>query len=294
MPWGSAEEPDDLLTELPTQNVHIVSSDARPTKSVGTEFGQWRTFLITNVLGSVSSTPGAVRLCPRSLRRRRLRIIVNSSTGGNTTTEVAGTNPAAGTDFVYTNNSGGPQTVLAARFTFTADAVVANRFLSVLWKDAGGTIITQVSNGQAVVAGTSTTVSLFQGYNASWSAASGSANGPLPTTVTIPAGGTLTIHVVGDDVGDQLSAILLDLSSVTQSSQDGVIVGSSAFINSGISMTPGNTGGGYLQIGDNVPYESQQELWAAYPTTNVGPVLVSVCDEIYASDTDEHGGKTQG
>jgi hypothetical protein len=154
MPWGSAEEPDDLLTELPTQPVHVVSSDARLSKAIGTEFGQWRTFLITNVVGTVSSTPGAVRLCTRSLRRRRLRIIVNSSQAG-------------------------------------------------------------------------------------------------------------------------------------QSTQDGIIVGSSAFINSGIPMTPGNLGGGYLQIGDNVPYESQQELWAAYPTTNVGPVLVSVCDEVYASDPGE-------
>lgn len=287
MPWGSAEEPNDLLTEIPSQPVHVVSWGTRPNRSVATEFGNWRTFLIANVVNSnISATPGAVRICNRNLRRRRARIVVNASTSATGTTEVTPGNPAAGTDFTYTNDTGVPQLVQACRFTFTADAVVANRFLSVQWKDSSGTIITQLSNGQAVVANTNTTVSLFQGYNAAWSAANGSASGPLPSSLTIPPDGTFVIHAVGDDAGDQFSGIVIELSGATQSSADGVIIGNPQFINSGLAMTPGNIGAGFLSIGDSESWECQQELWAAFPSTNVGPVLVSVCDEVYASDSE--------
>ena len=150
MPYGSVEEPETEIAGTASIPVHVVSSSAKPVKSVGTEYGRWRTFLITNAVGQDSATPGARRLLNRSLRRRLARLIVQPS--------------------------------IAA-----------------------------------------------------------------------------------------------------QSVLDGVIVGSREEIASGQPMTPGNIGG-YLQIGTNLPYEAQAELWVAFPAGNTNPVYVTVCDEVYASD----------
>jgi hypothetical protein len=152
MPLGSAEEPDVIETGTESIPVHVVSSDAKPGKSIGTEFGRWRTFIVSNVIGPYSITPGAQRLLNRSLRRHRAHIIVN------------------------------------------------------------GTV-------------------------------------------------------------------------VAQPSIDGVIVGNREEITGGMAAVPGQLGG-YLQIGDNVRWEVQQELWVCYPATNTDAVYVTVCDEIYASDPD--------
>jgi hypothetical protein len=150
MPWGSTEEPDVVETEFQSVPVHVVSTDAKPGKSIGTEFGRWRTVLVSNVVNQTSVTPGATRLLNRSLRRHRAHIIINASV-------------------------------------------------------------------------------------------------------------------------------------VNQPTIDGVILGSREEINSGMPAVPGQLGG-YLQLGDNVRYEAQAELWVCYPLTNTSPVYVTVCDEVYASD----------
>jgi hypothetical protein len=154
MPQGSAEEPTVTLTEQPTIPVHVVSTDAKPGKNIGTEFGRWRTFLISNTVGPNSATPGAQRLLNRSLRRHRAHIIVNATVAAQTVT-------------------------------------------------------------------------------------------------------------------------------------DGVIVGGREEIASGSPAIPGQLGG-YLQIGDSVRWEVQQELWVCYPSTNVAAVYVTVCDEVYASDPEAY------
>jgi hypothetical protein len=153
MPWGSTEEPEIIETMSQSIPVHVVSSDARPGKNVGAEFGHWRTVVVSNTVLAVSTTPGAQRLCNRSLRRHRLHIIVNASV--------------------------------------TAQPVT-----------------------------------------------------------------------------------------------DGVLVGSREEINSGNPAAIGSMGG-YLQIGDSVRWECQGELWVAYPVSNTDPVYVTVCDEVYASDSEE-------
>src|SRR5580700_6044837 len=137
MPYGSTEEPEVVLTEMQSVPVHVVSSDAKPGKSIGAEFGRWRTILVSSAVGPQSITPGAQRLLNRSLRRHRAHIIVNA-------------------------------TVLA------------------------------------------------------------------------------------------------------QPTIDGVIVGSREEITSGQPAIPGQLGG-YLQIGDNVRWEVQSELWVCYPATNTDP-----------------------
>jgi hypothetical protein len=159
MPEGSAEEPTVTFTEQPAIPVHVVSTSAKPGKSIGAEFGRWRTYLVANVAGPYSATPGAQRLLNRSLRRHRAHIIVNASV-------------------------------------------------------------------------------------------------------------------------------------VAQPAIDGVIVGGREEITSGSPAIPGQLGG-YLQIGDSVRWEVQQELWVCFPSTNTDPVYVTVCDEIYASDPDSAMGENE-
>jgi len=149
MPWGSTEEPETERVELGTVPVHVVSSGIKTEKSVGTEFGRWRTLLVANVVNQDCVTPGGQRLLNRSLRRHRALIGVFA--------------------------------------TIAAQPVL-----------------------------------------------------------------------------------------------DGVIVGSPGEIASGNPAVPGRLGG-YLPIGSNFRYESQAELWVCYPSTNVNPVYVTICDEVYAS-----------
>jgi hypothetical protein len=152
--YGSAEEPDVMLTERQSIPVHVASSDAKPGKPLAAEFGRWRTIIVSNVVGPYSITPGAVRLLNRSLRRKRAQIIVNA--------------------------------------TIAAQAVT-----------------------------------------------------------------------------------------------DGVIVGSREEICSGNAGVIGSLGG-FLDLGTSIRYEAQAELWVCYPVSNANSVLVTICDEVYASDPDSY------
>lgn len=236
MPYGGAEEPDVIFTEQVSTPVHVVSSDAKPGKSIGTEFGYWRTFLIANTVASQVATPGAVRICNRSLRRHRLQIKVN--TGGNVTTTPSVTAlPAISVSGQAVQNPNGvPVNVTLAGFTATQVFV----------------------NGILVGAG----------------------NG----TYVVPAYGSIsvTFTVLGTTATAGIA------TSGPQSVLDGVIVGNRDFIQNsqqaGVSPYVAGSGGGFLGIGDSLRWECQQELWACYPASNTGPVLVTVTDEIYASD----------
>lgn len=159
MPQGSAEEPDVTFVQEFSVPPLVVST-AR--KGGAAEFGQWHSYLVANVQGPWSATPGAQRIANRNLRRKRLLIAIQ------------------------------------------------------------------------------------------------------PTIAAQPV-------------------------------LDGVIVGSREFItsgNAGVSPFVGGCMGGYLPIGTSLRWEVQQELWACYPVSNANPVLVTVCDEAYASspfDDDEEG-----
>jgi hypothetical protein len=151
MPWGSTEEPDALFEMSQSTERPVVSSGARPGKSVGAEFGQWRTVVVSNVVNANSITPGATRLLNRSQRRHRAQVFVQASVAGQ------------------------------------------------------------------------------------------------PVT-------------------------------------DGVILGSSGVINSGLPAVIGSLGG-FMPIGQGFRYEVQAELWVCYPASNTDAVYVTVCDEIYASES---------
>lgn len=233
MPWGATEEPDVEQVMGQSVPVHVVSTDAKPGKSIAPEFGQWRSFLIQNKAGNDSATPGAQRILNRSLRRHRAHILVNSA---GAVTQAAPTLPSITVSGqAVQNTTGNPVVATLAGFTLTQVFV----------------------NGILV----------------------GATNGPY----VVPAYGSIsaTFTVLGTTTWTGVSG--------PQSSQDGVIIGSREVINTGQPMTPGNIGG-FLNIGDNLRWEVQQELWAAYPVTNGGPVIVSVCDEIYASDPDSWKG----
>jgi hypothetical protein len=234
MPWGSTEEPDVQITEQESIAVRVVSSDAKPGKSIGTEFGRWRTLLVTSALGNDSATPGARRLLNRSLRRHRAHILVN--TGGSVVPSVAGFPSIAVSGTAIQNPFNYPVSVALSGFTATQVFV----------------------NGILV----------------------GASNG----TYIVPAYGSLnvTFTVLGATTPSGIAQ--------SQSSSDGVIIGSREEIASGMPMIPGNVGG-FLDLGTNLRWEVQSELWVAYPLTNTGPVLVSVCDEVYASDPDSARGR---
>lgn len=88
IPWGTDEEPEIELTAIPVQPVHVVSSDAELTRPAATEFGRWKTLLVANVVPvGITSAPGAMQICNRNLRRRRLRIIVSLSVAAQPVTD---------------------------------------------------------------------------------------------------------------------------------------------------------------------------------------------------------------
>jgi hypothetical protein len=232
MPYGSAEEPNVMVTAMPSLPVHVASSDAKPGRSVAAEFGQWRTFLINS---ATLTQVGPVRLCNRSLRRHRLQILVNS-TGPVTTTPTVSGFPSIGSSGAVQNPYSYPVSVTLAGFTATAVYV----------------------NG--VQAGTGNGTYIVPGY------------GILSVTYSVL--GTTTPAGIPQ--------------SSAQASTDGVIVGSLAMIGGlgnagGAQAVPGGPGG-YLQIGDNLRWEVQQELYAVYPPGNSAGVYVTVCDELYESE----------
>lgn len=79
MPYGSTEEPEVEIAGERSIPVHVVSTGAKSEKSIGAEYGRWRTLVVSNVIGQSSITPGAQRLLNRSLRRHRALILVQPS-----------------------------------------------------------------------------------------------------------------------------------------------------------------------------------------------------------------------
>lgn len=89
MPYGSTEEPTEEKIGTQSVPIHVVSSSLRPGKSLGTEFGRTKTFIVANLVGSTSTTPGAQRILNRSLRRYEARISVLASVAAQAVTDGA-------------------------------------------------------------------------------------------------------------------------------------------------------------------------------------------------------------
>lgn len=78
MPWGSTEEPEVTKVGHSSIPVHVVSTDAKPTRPVAAEFGQWTTY-------NMILANGAVQILPRMLRRHRALIYVLPSASAQST-----------------------------------------------------------------------------------------------------------------------------------------------------------------------------------------------------------------
>jgi hypothetical protein len=242
MPYGSTEEPDINIATVESVPVHVISSDAKPGKSIAPEFGRWRTFLVTNAVGQDIAVPGARRIAARSLRRHRLLIKVNGSGQTINTTPTVTAVPAIATSGTAVQNPNGvPVNVTLAGFTATQ--VFVNG------------ILVGASNGTYIVPAYGSISVTFTVVGATTTAAIPS-TGPQAFTDGVIVGGR-----------EEIAALLPG--------------GNQAALNPLTTYTPG----GYLQIGDNVRWESQQELWVAYPSSNTAPVVLTVCDEQYASDS---------
>lgn len=269
MPIGSTEEPDVEVTDIRSIPVHVVSSDAKPGKAIGTEFARWRTFLVNNQIGQDSATPGARRLLNRSLRRHRALIKVNASV-----TPAVGGSVTAVAAFAAAGNG---TATLAAGASITGFDVTFGQA-------ASANIVTVTVTGAS--GGTLTYTVTIEGTGSATPALS--IRFPQPLTPANPAVG-IAVTVTGNvnSPAGNITAFGQSASVAAQSLTDGVIIGSREEICSGQPMTPGNIGG-YLQIGDSYRIETQAEMWVAYPVTNSAPVYVTVCDEVYASDPDSH------
>lgn len=273
MPYGSAEEPTVIETEEPTVAVRVVSSGSRSSKTIGTEFGRWNTILVTSAVGASSTTPGAQRLANRSLRRKRMRIFVNAASSGSTPN--SGVSYASANGAVTSPAAGG---VLATTGILPAGTYVVN-----VNANLAGTVAQGTDNNNLRVTVNGATYTILPNDIVAGPQTFG------PFTVT--TNGATAILVQANAAGSAGSIYAAQVTATPvagsggggNSPTDGVLVGSRGEICSGQPATPALLGG-YLQIGDNADYESQQELWVAYPSTNSGPVYVTTLDQIYASD----------
>lgn len=273
MPYGSVEEPDVTLTEEPTVAVRVVSSGSRPTRNIGTEYGRWRTVLVSSTVGPNSITPGAQRLANRSLRRKRMRIYVNAAASAST--------PNNGVS--YASENGAVTSPAAGGVLATTGVLPAGTYIVTLAVNLAGTVVQGTDNNNVRLNVNGATYTIVPNDIVTGQQDFG------PFTVTTTGGTAILAQANAAGTAASIYAAQVVATPVTGSAgggnalTDGVIVGGREEIASGQPAIPGQLGG-YLQIGDNADYESQQELWVCYPATNQGPVYVTTCDLTYGSD----------
>jgi hypothetical protein len=254
--------------------VHITSGSLKGgefTERLAPDYGSTGTFQL-----QLAGMAQPVQILQRRYRRSKARVLVMSLAGG--TTELTPGNPAAGSNFVYTNTTGIPQVLNSAAFRLTTSAVVANRFSSVQIKDSGGLLVGGAFQGGGGTPASSTlTVLAAQGAGAStFTGTVGNQSVGFPA-ITIQPGWTVQLLVSGIDVADQLSNIVL---TFTQSATTAVFHNRPDILS--LPTIPAMTG---IQV-STAPYsfdwESQQPL---YGVGIGGLVTVSVIDETYADVT---------
>lgn len=117
-------------------------------------------------------------------------------------------NPAAGQSWAHKCDGRFYERVVAIAFTFSASAVVANRFLQMYLFDQNGRVITSVPCAATVVA--NTTIESYLQLNAPSYAnsPSGGAPGFMPDIMMHPDW-QWSCTAFGEDAGDQFSQIVL-------------------------------------------------------------------------------------
>lgn len=117
--------------------------------------------------------------------------------------------PAAGQNWSHVVDGRYYERLVAARFTFTADAVVATRAVQVRLMDVNGVVVLVVPVSGGVTAGGSVSVNAVTGAPATGAAVSGDVVAFIPGLL-IPPDWSWSSHVVAMDAGDQVSnAVLL-------------------------------------------------------------------------------------
>lgn len=126
---------------------------------------------------------------------------------------LAGTTPAVGVGFAITPNTVGHWRILSMAFTFTTSAVVANRRVRLAMTD--GTVTTWRASAFADQAATLAVVHELYPL-----AVAGAVNDGLtliptpPDGLWLPKGWTLNVTAGAIDIGDQFSAISLDIQEM--------------------------------------------------------------------------------
>jgi len=232
--------------------------------TLGVEFGSTNTFPVPLI-----GTAAPVQLLQRRPTRFKAVISVDSlATAGQST--ITGANPGAGANFVYTNNTGQSQTILTASALFTADAVVANRFVSYQMKNAAGQNIAFGQDGNAVLASTNVTLNAGVGY-AQVNSATGNSFVPIPAGIVIPPGGTFTFAASNIDAGDTWTTILLTFAGA---SSGGVLLA----YRPDYLANPNNPQGYLIAAAPRIfQWENQQPLYAV--ALGSGPVNVGIIDQ---------------
>jgi hypothetical protein len=270
MPYGSVEEPEISYKMGETFPAHVVSSDLESEKSVGTEFGYWRTLLVNSVLGPQ-------RLCSRSPRRKRLLIGVFPTIGGG----------ASGQSASATGTAAAP----AANGTV---ASVSGAVLDGIYSGGGLWLVNWSTELIGAVADPADRNNMYLSSPLNTSkavsdqpAVAGTVIQPPYLLARNPSQG-INVQAVGAATAGTTYGAEITATLQPQSLTDGVLLGSRDFANNSAALvTPyvaGVTGGGFIPVGQSTRWECQAELWVAFPPSNTGAILVTVCDEQYASD----------
>lgn len=235
-------------------------------EKISPDYGSTGTFVL-----QLAGQAQPVQVLQRRERRNKARVLV-MSLGNMTAQELLIANPAAGSGWTYTNTSGLPQTLQSVQSFFTADATVANRFVSITAHDANNNVLWVVINGTAVVASSTLRINAFVGAT-QLNSASGTWTAPVPQ-VPIPPGGNIIVSSGTLGPGDTFTQ-----NNITFI-QSGVVA---MFHNRpdilSLPTPPPNTGVQITTAPFAFDWESQQPL---YGVGIGGTVQVSVIDESYA------------
>lgn len=242
--------------------IHVVIDGKTEPPENTPEFGSWQT-----VSWPALTTPqaSAQQLLPEARKRYEAQIVVIGSAGSGGLVEQNPANPAAGTNFTFVNNTGQTINLVSIRGTFTADAVVANRNISLQILDPAGNVVAVTPNNASTVASTSLVVNGVVGGSI-LSNASGNCVLPIPITA-LPPGWQVRLAAAGIDPGDTWTGIFLSYTTT------------GAFVRIGSMAQVLNNGGGQIQFGTRIPYHSAQPVWVASDGVNAATVLV--LDERY-------------
>jgi hypothetical protein len=261
-PFTDSATPDNM--DVNPVDVRVVE-DVTETVREAPDYGSANTITL-QLAGAAQPVP----VLQRRIKRSKARVIV-TSLGTPFSTNLQ-TSPAAGANFIYTNNSGVPQNIVSVGAQFVADATVGNRFLTLTVKDATGATVLVMQDGTAVTASASIHVNAFQGATQS-NSSSGQTTWPLPQNFLLLPGYSLTLSGEIVSSGDQWGQIQIGIIQQTVSA---------LFHNNPNPLAnpnpPVGIGIQVLTAPFEFDWESQQPLWGVGIG---GLVTVSVIDETY-------------